>query len=400
MNTSKRLGRVAPSPTLTISAKAKALKRQGRDIIAFGAGEPDFDTPEDIKDAARDALTAGKTKYSPPAGEVELREHIAGKFKSKWDLHYDIDQVLVSNGAKHSLYNLFSALLNDGDEVIVPSPYWVSYPAQVMIAGGNPVVVEGKADRSFCPTVEQLDAACTDRTRAIVLNSPSNPTGGVWTRKQLEDIADWLLTKPGVLAIYDGIYESLVYDGAEYVEFAALRPGLKDRVVCINGVSKSVAMTGWRIGWALGPKPLLKAMSKLQGQSTSGPNTIAQWAAIAAINIDPEIVESMRKSYDGRRLLACSMLEDIPHVKLRRPLGAFYAFPDLSAYIGGRTKTGVLTDDLALAGYLLEQAGVALVPGSAFGAPGYARITYACSENDIQHGITRIEEALDRVILA
>ena len=399
MKLNPRLSRVQPSATFAISTKAAALKREGRDIIAFGAGEPDFDTPEQIKDAAHAALDAGKTKYTPPAGTVELREALQARYKSRWGLHYDLDQILVSCGGKHSLYNLFTTLLDEGDEVIVPSPYWVSYPAQVMIAGGNPVFVKSRPEDNFCPTVDNLERAASSRTRAIILNSPTNPTGAVWSKGQLEAIANWLIGHPEIVIVYDGIYEALVYEG-EYHEFAALRSELRDRVVCVNGVAKTFAMTGWRIGWALGPKPLIKGMSKLQGQSTSCPNSIAQAATLAALDIDPEIIEAMRTSYDGRRQLASAMIEDVPHVKLVRPKGAFYLFPDFSAYLGGTTRGGVLEDDLALAGYLLDEAGVALVPGSAFGAPGFMRITYACSENDIQKGISRIADALERVVLA
>jgi aspartate aminotransferase len=300
MKLSSRLARVGASPTLSIDAKAKALRREGRDIVAFGAGEPDFDTPEVIKEAARVALREGKTKYSPPAGEVELRAALKKQYAERWSLDYDIEEILVSCGAKHSLYNLFTALLDEGDEVIVPSPYWVSYPAQVLLAGGNPVTVEAGPETNFFPTLEALDRAVTPRTRAVVINSPSNPTGAVLTKAQLDELAQWLLAHPDIIAVYDGIYENLIYEGAEYYELAALAPGLREQVVCINGVAKSYAMTGWRIGWALGPKPLIKAMSKLQSQSTSGPTTMAQWATIAAIEMDPGVVQAMVRSYDER----------------------------------------------------------------------------------------------------
>jgi aspartate aminotransferase len=394
----RRLSLIAPSPTLAISAKAKALKREGRDIVGFGAGEPDFDTPEPIKEAARRALSEGKTKYTPAAGLVELREALAESYADKWGLDYSLDQILVSCGAKHSLYNVFSALLNEGDEVLVPSPYWVSYPAQVLLAGGTPIDVPTAPADNFCPSNAALDAAVSERTRAIILNTPSNPTGACWSRADVERLADWLVAHPGVLALYDSIYEALIYGDAEYVELASLRSQLPDQVVCINGVSKAYAMTGWRIGWALGPRPLLAAMAKLQSQSTSGPNTIAQWAALGALRVDREVVESMRVVYDQRRELICAGLEAIPDVVLQRPNGAFYAFPDFGAYIGGRTPGGaVIADDVALAGYLLDSVGVALVPGSAFGAPGFARLTYACDEATILKGVDRLGEALGRI---
>jgi aspartate aminotransferase len=400
MKLSTRIGRVGASPTLAISAKAQALRREGKDIIGFGAGEPDFDTPEDIKAAARRAMRDGRTKYSPEAGELELREGLVRLYREKHGLHYTTEQIFVSNGAKHTLYNLFAAVLDPGDEVLIVAPFWVSYPAQVLLADGKPVIVESTAEHNFCPTREALDAALTSRTRILVLNSPGNPTGAVWRREQLEMLARWLRAHPDLLCIYDGIYSELTYGDATYHELASLDSDIKEQVACVNGVSKSFAMTGWRIGWAAGPHAWIKAATTFQSQTTSGPNTIAQWATLAALSIDAEVVEQMRKSYDGRRLLTCHLLEDIPHIRLVRPGGAFYAFPDLNAFIGGHSPLGVLADDIALSAYLLEAVGVAVVPGSAFGAPGFLRLTYACDENSIQHGISRIAEALDRVIPA
>lgn len=399
MKLSQRIGRVGASPTLAISAQAKALRAQGRDVIGFGAGEPDFDTPEAIKAAAERALAEGKTKYSPPAGEVPLRQALAERYRQRFGLDYGTDQIFVSNGAKHTLFNLFSAILDPGDEVLIVAPYWVSYPAQVLLADGRPVVVQGRAVDHFCPRIADLDKAVSARTRALVLNSPGNPTGAVWTLAQLKALGDWLGDHPDIIGIYDGIYAELIYEGGVYHELAAVSDGLAEQVVCVNGVSKSFAMTGWRIGWAAGPERLIKAAAKFQSQTTSGPNTIAQWAALAALSLDDGVVASMRETYDQRRTLMCERLEAIPHLALSRPQGAFYAFADLSAYIGGQTASGAIDGDLDLATYLLDQVGVAVVPGSAFGAPGYARLTYACDEATIRGGVERIADALAAVRL-
>lgn len=399
MKLAQRIGRVGASATLAISAQAKALRAQGRDVIGFGAGEPDFDTPEAIKEAARRALAEGKTKYSPPAGEVALRQALAEGYHQRWGLDYSLDQIFVSNGAKHTLFNLFSALLDPGDEVLIVAPYWVSYPAQVLLADGRPVVVQSRAADSFCPRIADLEKAVTPRTRALVLNSPGNPTGAVWSLSQLEALGDWLRRHPDIIAVYDGIYAQLIYEGGVYHELAAIGDGLADQVVCVNGVSKSFAMTGWRIGWAAGPERLVKAAAKFQSQTTSGPNTVAQWAALAALSLDDGVVAAMRRTYDQRRLLMCELLEAIPHLALTRPQGAFYAFGDLSAYIGGQTGNGAIDSDLDLATYLLDRVGVAVVPGSAFGAPGYVRLTYACDESTIRRGIERIADALSAVRL-
>ncbi|MBT8495985.1 MAG: pyridoxal phosphate-dependent aminotransferase [Deltaproteobacteria bacterium] len=394
LRTSSRLARVAPSITMAVTAKAKRMRAEGIDVISFGAGEPDFDTPEHIKDAARAGLDQGVAKYTHVQGLVELRRAIAAEIEKAHGLSFSTDEIIVSTGAKQSLFNIFQALLDDGDEVVIPSPYWVSYPDMVKLAGGNPTIVTTTPDSGFTMTGKQLDAAITDKTRAMVLNTPSNPTGAVYTRDQLEELAEVAVARD-ILIISDDIYRSLVYGEASYTSIATLSKEAAERTIVVDGVSKTYAMTGWRIGWTAGHETLIKAMAKIQGQSTSGACHIAQVAATAALTGSQDCVAEMRKSFDARRKAIVVGLNAIDGVSCRTPEGAFYAFPDVSAFNGAKTAGGeTISDDVALAGYLLDAAKVAVVPGAGFGSPGFVRMSYACSMDDIKSGVGRMSEAL------
>ena len=389
------LDQIKPSITLAVTAKAAKLKAAGVDVISFGAGEPDFDTPAHIKAAARAALDSpGVGKYTDVMGILPLRKAIAAELGRVHHVAIEPDQVLVSTGAKHSLYNLFMALLDPGDEVLIPAPYWVSYPDMVMLAGGRPVILETRADDDFAVTAQQVREACGARTRAIVLNNPSNPTGAVYSKKQIEDLAQVVVEKD-ILVISDDIYRQLVYGDAAYHSIAAIGPEVAKRTILVDGLSKTYAMTGWRIGYTAGPVPLIKAMAKIQGQSTSNPTHIAQLASLAALTGPQDCVAEMRKAFDERRIAMVKLLRAIPGVKCREPKGAFYAFPDLSAYIGKKTPEGkVLADDVQLCDWLVEAGLVAVVPGSGFGAPGFVRLSYACSMQNIEVGLDRLGKAL------
>jgi len=392
--TASRLSTVKPSITLAITAKAKSMKAAGKDIISFGAGEPDFDTPDHIKDAAKRALDEGVAKYTNVMGIEPLRNAVTAELKKVHGVDIPIDQVLVSCGAKHSLFNIFMAMTDPGDEIIIPAPYWVSYPAQVNLAGGTPVIVDTTAEDGFCLDPDKLKAAITDHTRALVLNTPCNPTGALYNRERLAAIADIVL-EHDLFVISDDIYRSLVYGDAEYCSIASLSPEIAARAILVDGVSKTYAMTGWRIGFCAGPRELIKAMAKIQGQSTSNASHIAQVAATAALTGPQECVAEMRKAFDARRIEIVERLRAIPDVKCREPQGAFYAFPDISAYVGATTTDGrTLEDDVAVCDYLIDAAGVAIVPGAGFGAPGFARMSYACSMDDIVQGTQRMGKAL------
>jgi aspartate aminotransferase len=392
-----RLDPIKPSITLAVTAKAAKLKASGVDVISFGAGEPDFDTPAHIKAAVRDALAipnGSVGKYTEVGGLVALRKAIAAELGAVHKVAIDPDQVLVSNGAKHSLYNLFQALLDPGDEVLIPAPYWVSYPDMVMLAGGRPVILETRAEDDFAVTAAQVRAACTGRTRAIVLNNPSNPTGAVYTLPQIEALAAVCVEKD-LLVVSDDIYRQLVYGDAAYHSIAAVGPEIAQRTVLIDGVSKTYAMTGWRIGYTAGPLPLIKAMAKIQGQSTSNPTHASQIATLAALTGPQDCVAEMRAAFDERRVAMVKLLRAIPGVQCREPKGAFYAFPDLSAYVGKKSPEGsVLDDDVQLCDWLVEVGKVAVVPGSGFGAPGFVRLSYACSMKNIEAGVDRLGKAL------
>jgi aspartate aminotransferase len=389
-----RLDPIKPSITLAVTAKAARLKADGVDVVSFGAGEPDFDTPAQIKDAVRAALDKGVGKYTEVAGILPLRRAIAAELAGVHRMVIEPEQVLVSTGAKHSLYNLFMALIDPGDEVLIPAPYWVSYPDMVMLAGGRPVILETRAEDDFAVTAQQVAAACSPRTRAIVLNNPSNPTGAVYTRAQIEALAK-VVVERDLLVISDDIYRQLVYGDAEYVSLAAVSPEVAARTILVDGVSKTYAMTGWRIGYTAGPLPLIKAMTKIQGQSTSNPTHASQIAALAALTGPQECVGEMRRAFDERRLEMVRLLRAIPGVRCREPKGAFYAFPDLSAFVGKTTPEGsILDDDVQLCDWLVDVGKVAVVPGSGFGAPGFVRLSYACSMASIQDGVGRLASSL------
>jgi aspartate aminotransferase len=392
---SSRLDQIKPSITLAVTAKATKLKAAGVDIISFGAGEPDFDTPAHIKAAARAALDQPNIgKYTDVGGVLPLRKAIAAELSAVHKVAIEPDQVLVSTGAKHSLYNLFGALLDPGDEVLIPTPYWVSYPDMVMLAGGRPVFLETRADDDFAVTAQQVREACSPRTRAIVLNNPSNPSGAVYSAAQIKALAEVCVEKD-LLVVSDDIYRQLVYGDASYHSIAAVGPEIAKRTILVDGVSKTYAMTGWRIGYTVGPVPLIKAMAKIQGQATSNPTHIAQIAALAALTGPQDCVGEMRAAFDERRLAMVKLLRAIPGVTCREPKGAFYAFPDVSSYLGKQSPEGhLLDDDVKLCDWLVEIGKVAVVPGSGFGAPGFVRLSYACSMQDIEVGVGRMARAL------
>jgi aspartate aminotransferase len=384
----QRVARIQPSLTLAVSAKAQKLKAQGVDVIAFGVGEPDFDTPDCIKDAAIAAIKKGAGKYTAVSGTPELRAAAAADLARVHGVKLSAENVIVSVGAKHSLFNLFMSMLDDGDEVIIPAPCWVSYPELVSIAGGSPVIVHTRQNDGYALHEEALAKAVTPRTRAILLNSPCNPTGAVYGRDTLEGVARVMRANPHVYAITDDIYRQLVY-GAEFHSLARIAPDLAERIIFIDGVSKSYAMTGWRIGFCAGPKELVKAMDTIQGQSTTNPTAVAQAAALSAITGPQDSVALMHAEFDRRRKAMVAALRAIPGVELHEPHGAFYCFPDLSAYCRGAIK-----DDVALAEFILEKGRVAVVPGTGFLAPGFARLSYATSLENVVEGVRRIAEAL------
>jgi len=398
MKLASRLSAVKPSITLAVTAKAKQLRAEGVDVVGFGAGEPDFDTPEHIKQAAREALAGSAVaKYTAVTGIPELRKAVAAELNRTHGIGLSPDQIIVSTGAKQSLFNIFMAMLDEGDEVVIPAPYWVSYPDMVRIAGGTPVIVDTSMENGFAMEGEDFRRAITDRTRALVLCTPSNPTGAIYDRARLEAIAK-LCIENDIYVVSDDIYRSLVYGRAEYVSIASLSPEIAARTVLVDGVSKTYAMTGWRIGYTAGPPELIKAMAKIQGQSTSGATHIAQYAALAALEGPQECVGEMRKAFDQRRLEIVERLRAIPGVKCPEPHGAFYVFPDFSAFLGKKTPDGkAIEDDVALCEYLVEVGKVAVVPGSAFGAPGFLRLSYACSLEDVKRGVERIRETLGKL---
>jgi aspartate aminotransferase len=377
-----------PSLTLAVSAKANKLKAQGVDVIAFGVGEPDFDTPDHIKEAAIAAMKKGCGKYTAVSGTPELRAAAAAELNAAHGTKHAAENIIVSVGAKHSLFNLFMALLDDGDEVIVPSPCWVSYPEIVAMGGGKPVLVDTVAADGYQLHYEPLARAITPKTRAIVLNSPCNPTGAVYDMNSMQAVARVMREHKDLLVVTDDIYRRLVYDMA-WLSLCKVAPDVADRVILVDGVSKSYAMTGWRIGFTAGPTALIKAMDTLQGQSTTNPAAVAQAAALAALTGPQESVAAMHAEFDKRRRAMVDGLRAIPKVVLHEPRGAFYCFPDVSAYVGGKVK-----DDLALCEWILEKGRVAVVPGSGFFAPGFVRLSYATSMANVTEGVKRIAEAL------
>ncbi len=391
---SHRAGMIAESATLAVEAKAKALRAAGEDVIGFGAGEPDFATPDHIVEAAIEACRDPRFHhYTPAAGLPELREALAAKTARDSGYAVEPSQVLVCNGGKHAIFNAFAALLNPGDEVLCPAPWWVTYPESIRLAGGVSVDVPTDAAGGFRVTVEQLERALTPRTKMLVFVSPSNPTGAVYPPEEVEEIGRWAVAND-LWVLTDEIYEHLVYDDAKHVSMPVVVPELADRCVVVNGVAKTYAMTGWRVGWMIGAPDVVKAASSLQSHSTSNVSNVAQAAVLAAVSGDLACVEEMRQAFDRRRRTMVRMLSEIPGVEVAEPKGAFYAFPSFEGVFGRKIGDREVHDDLVLAEALLEVARVAIVPGRAFGGPGYARLSYALDDANLERGVTRIAEAL------
>ncbi len=393
---SDRAKRIKPSPTLAMDAKAKAMKASGIDIVSFGVGEPDFDTPENIKEAAIKAIKEGFTKYTPVGGIDPLKDAIIEKFNRDNNLNYAREEIIVSCGAKHSLYNIAQALLNPGDEVLIPSPYWVSYPDQVLLNDAIPVFVKTYESDSFMVRPEAINSSVTKKTKALILNSPSNPTGLTYDKKTLETIAEIAL-RYGIFVISDEIYEKLTYDGFKHVSIASLGNDIKAKTIVVNGLSKSYAMTGWRIGYAAGPKEIIKAMTNIQSQSTSNPTSISQKAAIEALKGPQDFIATMLAEFDRRRKFLIGELNSISGMSCLSPTGAFYAFPNTSKLYGKTTGDRTISSSSDLALYLLEKANVALVHGEAFGDDAYIRLSYATSIEEIKKGVDRIREAVSKL---
>ncbi len=392
--TSAALGRIQPSATLAMTGRVIELKRQGVDVIGLSAGEPDFDTPDFVKDAAIAAIRAGQTKYTDVDGTAELKEAIAGKFKRDNGLVYDRSQISVNSGGKHTLFNALVATVDVGDEVIIPAPYWVSYPDIVNFAGGTPVFIEGPASQGYKITAAQLEAAITPRTKWVLLNSPSNPSGAAYSAAELKELGEVLLRHPHVLVLTDDMYEHVWYAPTPFATIAQVCPDLYDRTLTVNGCSKAFAMTGWRIGFAGGPVWIINAMRKLQSQSTSNPCSVSQAAAVAALNGDQSFLEERNIAFKKRRDMVVAMLNDAPGLDCPVPEGAFYVYPDASGVIGKTTPKGkkILTDE-DLIDYFLDDHGVAAVHGGAFGLSPAFRISYATSEEVLRKACTRIQEA-------
>ncbi|NRB03639.1 MAG: pyridoxal phosphate-dependent aminotransferase [Rhodobacteraceae bacterium] len=389
---SETLDRVKPSPTIAVTNKAAEMKAAGKDVIGLGAGEPDFDTPQHIKDAAVAAIAAGKTKYTGVDGIVELKEAICAKFKRDNDLEYTTAQVSVGTGGKQVLYNALMATINPGDDVIVPAPYWVSYPDMVLLAGGTPVPITCGIDTAFKMTPEALEAAITEKTKWLIFNSPSNPTGAGYSWDELKALTDVLMRHPHVWVMSDDMYEHLSYDDFVFCTPAQVEPGLKDRTLTTNGVSKAYAMTGWRIGYAAGPEHLIKAMRKVQSQSTSNPCSVSQYAAVEALNGSHDFIAENNAAFKRRRDLVVSMLNEIDGITCPVPNGAFYVYPSIAKLIGKTSKAGTVIDsDETFATALLEETGVAVVFGAAFGVSPHFRVSYATSDEALTEACTRIQ---------
>lgn len=392
---SERVQRIKPSPTLAVTARASALKAAGKDIIGLGAGEPDFDTPDYIKKAAIKAIQDGFTKYTAVEGMLSLRKAIAQKFETENGLKYDPKQVLVSCGAKQSIFNLTQALLNKGDEVIIPAPYWVSYPDMVLLADATPIFIQAGIEQHFKITGEQLEKAITPRTKLVFLNSPSNPTGVAYSTQELKALAQVLLRHPQVFIVSDDIYERILWTPDSFHNILMVSPELHDRTLVINGVSKAYSMTGWRIGYAAGPQYLIDAMSKSQGQSTSNPCTISQIAAEAALTGDQSTVDIMVKAFKERHDFVVEALNQIPGIQCIKSDGAFYAFPWVQPLIEAlQKKKPEITSDTSFSEFLLNEAGIAVVPGEAFGAPGYIRLSFATSMENLKEAIKRLNDCV------
>lgn len=394
MSLAKRVTLIKPSPTLSLEARAKAMRKEGIDVISFSAGEPDFDTPEGVKNAGIEAIKSGFTKYTPTSGIEELRRAVAEKLAKDHGLYYKPAEILISCGAKHSLYNIVMALFEEGDEVIIPSPFWVTYPEQVLLSGAKPVFIETYEKDDFLVQPENLEMAITDRTKGFILNTPSNPAGSAYDRPRLEKIAE-IAIRHRLYVISDETYGDIVYDGFKQTSIASLGKEIHKLSLVVNGVSKSYAMTGWRIGYAAGPVEIIEAMGNIQSQSTSNPASISQKAALEALsNGYGDFISTMVEKFDQRRHYIVSRLNSIEGISCFMPKGAFYVFPHISGILGRKFKNSVLDSSLKFAEYLLNESRVAAVPGEAFGAPGHLRLSYAISMSNIEKGLDRIEEAI------
>ena len=396
MNYSKKAMNITPSITLAITAKAKELKGAGVDVVSFGAGEPDFNTPKNIMDAAIKSMEEGKTKYTPTSGIIELREAICKKLKEDNNLHYNSNQIIVSTGAKQCLADAFMAILNPGDEVIVPIPYWVSYPELIKLADGMPVFVEGKEENDYKYTLESLNKVVNNNTKAIIINSPNNPTGTVYSIEELKEIAEFA-KKHDLIIISDEIYEKLIYDGKKHVSVASLSEDAYNRTIVINGFSKSYAMTGWRLGYAAGNAEVIKLMTSVQSHVTSNANSIAQYAGVEALNGPKDEIEKMVGKFEERRNLMIDRIKNITGLSVIRPEGAFYVMINLENYLGKSINENVINNSVDFSRELLEHEKVAVIPGSAFGLDKYIRLSYATSEELILKGLDRIESFLNKL---
>ncbi|MFH1905731.1 MAG: pyridoxal phosphate-dependent aminotransferase [bacterium] len=393
---SDRITSIKPSATLAISAKIKALRTKGIDVIGFGAGEPDFDTPEYIKNAAISSIKNGFTKYTPASGTLELKKAVCDKFRDDNGLDYTQEQVIVSCGAKHSLYNLIQVMCNPDDEVIIPIPYWVSYPDMVKLAGAKPVFIQGVEKNAFKIVPDELKNAITGKTKILIINSPSNPCGTVYSKDELIEMAD-IVCKHNIYVISDEIYEKIIYDGLQHVSIASLNSDIKERTIVVNGVSKTYSMTGWRIGYAAGDADIIKAAGKLQSQSTSNPTSISQKAALTAIQEKTNDVVKMVSEFSKRCDYIVERLNDMDNISCQKPKGAFYVFPNISAYYGKKYDGKKINTDIDLCNFLLDVAKVGVIPGSAFGSGEHIRMSYATSMKNIKEGINRMESTLNRL---
>ncbi|WP_456456260.1 pyridoxal phosphate-dependent aminotransferase [Thermovibrio sp.] len=391
MKLTKRVLRMSPSPTMAITSKAKELRAKGIDVIGFGAGEPDFDTPYHIKEAAKEAIDMGFTKYTPPAGIPELRRAVADKLKEENGIDYSPEEVVITDGAKQALFNLMLSVIEEGDEVVIPSPYWVTYPEQVKFAGGTPVFVETEEIKGFAFTIEELKKAVSSKTKLVIVCTPHNPTGAVIPKEELLKIGQFCAER-GILIASDECYEYLTYDGVKHTSIASLSEEIKEITITINALSKGFSMTGWRVGYAAGPKEIIDAMVKINSQSISNVNSIAQKAAVAALTKPKDFLKEWLEAFDERRRYMVEKLNEIEGVSCLMPKGAFYAFPNVKELL----NIGNFKDDWELAEFLLEEAKIAVVPGSAFGYPGYLRLSYATSMENIEEGLKRFKEAVER----
>ncbi|MDD3243510.1 MAG: pyridoxal phosphate-dependent aminotransferase [Eubacteriales bacterium] len=395
MRLSKRGLGAEESATLAISGKAKAMKAQGRDVVNFGVGEPDFDTPEHIREAAKYAIDHGYTRYTPAAGTLELKKAICAELSRDRNLEYTPEEIVVSNGAKHSIFNAMMALLDPGEEIILPTPCWVSYPEMARMCGGVPVFVEGSEENGFRAKIADIEAAVTPHTKCILINNPNNPTGAMYTREELEELAE-VAKRHDIYIISDEIYDKLVYDGRRVVSIASLSEDARARTIVINGASKTYAMTGWRIGWAAAPKDCAKVMANIQSQATSNPNSVAQYAVAAALTGPDDEIREMAAEFEKRRNRMVELLNQSEDITARKPEGAFYVFANIKKLMGKTIDGEIITDSMAFAHLLLEKEGVAVVPGVAFGAEGYIRLSYALGMPCIEKGVSRLMDFAQR----